>query len=196
MKKLSVYVLFVFALNCSLDNESVGQMDSTEVNSPTKSDAAYNNNTDESLEECLVSYPSNGYSPYDDIYGSGIYHQTENIIEVTSPTSRDIVFLLKDVYTGKIIRNEFIRSNSQFSLTKVPFGKYKFYYTYGTEWCVDQSFKSYDGAGNFSKDYAISKSEDLVDFEFEHGYYGTYTLKLQMALNGNLETESASEDEL
>lgn len=143
-----------------------------------------------------ISSPSNGYSPYDEIYGKGIYHQTDNAIEVTAPVQRDIVFLLKDLSTGRFIRNEFIRRGSTFSLTKIPYGNYKFYYTYGSGWSEEASFKSYARAGNFTIGYAISKSDDWRDFEFERDYYGTYTLKLQLVTNGNLETEAASEDEI
>lgn len=145
---------------------------------------------------CPVSYPSSGYSPYDAVYGSGIYHQTDNAIEVTAPIQRDIVFLLKDVNTGRMIRNEFIKSGAVFTLTKIPFGDYKFFYTYGSKWCEQATFKTYSNMGNFTSGYGISKSDDWIDFEFDRGYYGTYTLKLQMVSNGNLETEEASEDEI
>lgn len=143
-----------------------------------------------------ISSPSNGYSPYDEIYGKGIYHQTDNAVEVTAPKERDIVFLLKDLSTGRFIRNEYIRRGSTFSLTKIPYGNYKFYYTYGKGWAEEAEFKSIQSAGNFTVSYGISKSDDWRDFEFERGYYGTYTLKLQLVSNGNLETESASEDEI
>lgn len=43
-----------------------------------------------------ITQPNSGYSPYDSWYGKGIYHQTENSIEVTAPIERDIVFLLRD----------------------------------------------------------------------------------------------------
>lgn len=143
-----------------------------------------------------ISHPNNGYSPYDNIYGKGVYHQTNNTAKVTAPLQRDIVFLLKDLSTGRFIRNEFIRRGSTFSLTQIPYGSYKFYYTYGTEWSEQAPFKDYKNAGNFTKGYAISKSDEWKDVEFENGYSSTYTLVLQLVTNGNLETEAASEDEI
>lgn len=143
-----------------------------------------------------VSYPNNGYSPYDAIYGKGIYHQTGNSIKLTAPVQRDIVFLLKDLNSDRMIRNEFIRAGNTFSLTKIPYGDYKFYYTYGSHWSTQASFKDYSEMGNFTKNYGISKSDSWRDFECNNGYNSTYTLKLQLVSNGNLETKSASEDEI
>lgn len=140
--------------------------------------------------------PQNGTSPYDSHYGSGVYKQTDNSIEVTAPIQVDIVFLLKDLSTNQMIRNEFIRAGEIFTLTKVPYGRYKFYYTYGKGWSEEAPFKSKEGLGNFTRDEGLSTSDDPVDFEFNRGYYGTYTLKLQMVQNGNLETRKASENEI
>ena len=143
-----------------------------------------------------ITQPNSGYSPYDSWYGKGIYHQTENSIEVTAPIERDIVFLLRDLSSQRTIRNEYVRAGRTFSLTKIPFGNYKFYYTYGNDWSNLASFKDQEKLGNFTSNKGVSKSDDYRDFEFERGYSGAYTLKLQMVVGGNLETESATEDEL
>jgi hypothetical protein len=46
--------------------------------------------------------PINGFSPYENYYGKGIYHNdTENTIMVTAPTNKDIVILIEDVYSKK-----------------------------------------------------------------------------------------------
>jgi hypothetical protein len=143
-----------------------------------------------------ITQPNSGYSPYDSWYGKGIYHQTENSIEVTAPIERDIVFLLRDLSSQRTIRNEYVRAGRTFSLTKIPYGNYKFYYTYGNDWSNLASFKDQQKLGNFTSNKGVSKSDDYRDFEFERGYTGAYTLKLQMVVGGNLGTEAASEDEL
>jgi len=143
-----------------------------------------------------ITQPKSGYSPYDSWYGKGIYHQTENSIEVTAPNERDIVFLLRDLSSQRTIRNEYVRAGRTFSLTKIPYGNYKFYYTYGNDWSNLASFKDQEGLGNFTSNKGVSKSDEYRDFEFERGYTGAYTLKLQMVVGGNLETESATEDEI
>tara|TARA_B100000780_G_scaffold60389_1_gene38815 strand:- start:1311 stop:1943 length:633 start_codon:yes stop_codon:yes gene_type:complete len=140
--------------------------------------------------------PSNGNSPYDALYGSGVYHSTQNSILVTAPEQSDLVFLLKDLRSNRFIRNEFIRAGTKFNLTKIPYGRYKFYYSYGKGWSNLAPFKKGAAKGNFTIGKGVSKSDDRIDFEFENGYKGSYTLKLQMIENGNLSTEEASEDEL
>tara|TARA_B110000908_G_scaffold167003_1_gene219165 strand:+ start:1313 stop:1966 length:654 start_codon:yes stop_codon:yes gene_type:complete len=140
--------------------------------------------------------PSNGTSPYDALYGSGVYHSTQNSILVTAPEQSDLVFLLKDLRTYRTIRNEYIRAGTQFNLTKIPYGNYKFYYTYGKAWSSTAPFKKGAAKGNFTIGKGVSKSDDRIDFEFQQGKPSRYTLTLQMVENGNLSTEAASEDEL
>ena len=67
-----------------------------------------------------VTYtPSNGFSPYDKYFGKGVYNNSaDNTIYVKTPANRDIVFLLVDVYSKKVIRNEFIRAGTTFDLTE------------------------------------------------------------------------------
>lgn len=141
--------------------------------------------------------PSNGFSPYNSYYGKGVYNNsTNNTIKVTAPLRQDIVIMIKDVYSGKTIRNEYIRSGSVFSLTGIPFGSYKFIYLYGNDWSAEADFKSGLAKGNFLTDKGVGKSSKFYDVEFEVGYYGTYSLTLQLLSNGNLTTIEGSENDL
>lgn len=141
--------------------------------------------------------PENGYSPYNSYFGSGIYNNSaQNNVVVTAPEKADMVIFIRDVYSGKTIRNEYIRANSTFSLTGIPYGNYKFLYLYGRTWDANTDFKNGAAKGNFMNDRGVGKSDDSIDFEFKTGYTGTYTLKLQLIQNGNLETVPASEDEI
>ena len=103
---------------------------------------------------------------------------------------------IKDVYTNKRIRNEYIRAGSVFSLTSLPYGSYKFIYTYGKDWSSEAPFKGGVTYGNFLKDKGVSQSDKSIDVEFERGYYGTYSLTLQLFSNGNLTTVTANEDDI
>ena len=144
-----------------------------------------------------TSRPQNGFSPYDEYCGRGIYNNsTDNTIKVTAPLQADIVIFIKDVYTNKKIRNEYIRAGSVFSLTGIPYGSYKFVYTYGNDWSSEAPFKGGAAYGNFLKDKGVSKSNKSIDVEFERGYYGTYSLTLQLLSNGNLTTVSADESDI
>lgn len=141
--------------------------------------------------------PSNGFSPYDGYYGKGRYNNsTDNIIEVTAPSSKDIVFILEDIYSKKKIRNEYVRSGTKFSLTGIPYGTYKFYYSYGNDWSSNADFKGGLAKGNFLKNKGVGKSDKFYDVEFEEGYYGTYEIILQLISNGNLTTVEGTENDL
>ena len=141
--------------------------------------------------------PENGYSPYNSLFGSGFYNNsTGNTLNVTAPEEADMVIFIRDVYSGETIRNEYIRANTTFSLTGLPYGKLKFFYLYGRTWDANTDFKNGAAKGNFMNDRGVGKSDDAVDYNFKVGYVSTGTLKLQLIQNGNLETVSASEDEI
>ena len=143
------------------------------------------------------SRPVSGFSPYNSYYGKGIYNNsTDNTIEVTAPLNKDIVIMFKNIYSGRMVRNEYIRANTKFSLTGIPYGKYKFFYLYGDDWSSNANFKGGVAKGNFLKDKGVGKSDKYFDCEFEDGYYGTYSLKLQLYTNGNLSTVEGSESDL
>ena len=141
--------------------------------------------------------PINGFSPYNNYYGNGIYDNSAgNIIKVTAPISKDIVIMFKDIYSNRMIRNEYIRAGNLFSLTGVPYGNYKFFYIYGDDWSANADFKRGLAKGNFLKNKGVGKSDKFFDVEFENGFYGTYSLTLQLMSNGNLITVEGSEDDL
>ena len=141
--------------------------------------------------------PINGFSPYNNYYGNGIYDNSAgNIIKVTAPINKDIVIMFKDIYSNRMIRNEYIRAGNLFSLTGVPYGNYKFFYIYGDDWSANADFKRGLAKGNFLKNKGVGKSDKFFDVEFENGFYGTYSLTLQLMSNGNLITVEGSEDDL
>jgi hypothetical protein len=158
----------------------------------------FSNNPYSFIEEIVVTqtYPVNGTSPYNSYFGSGIYNDTQNSIIVNSPKNSDIVFLLKNAFSGKTIRNEFIRKNSTFELTEIPYGTYIFVYFSGTDWSYNESMKNGRIRGGFTKNKSFSKSEYSKDrMEFKTGYYGSYELTLTQVISGNLETQPADEDD-
>ena len=158
----------------------------------------FSNNSHSFIEEIVVTqtYPVNGTSPYNSYFGGGIYDDTQNSIIVNSPKNSDIVFLLKNAFSGKTIRNEFIRKNSTFELTDIPYGTYIFVYFSGTDWSYNESMKNGRIRGGFTKNKSFSKSEYSKDrMEFKTGYYGSYELTLTQVISGNLETQPADEDD-
>lgn len=151
----------------------------------------------EPIEIANTYTPANGFSPYDKYFGKGVYNNSaDNTIYVKTPANRDIVFLLVDVYSKKVIRNEFIRAGTTFDLTGIPYGTYSFKYFSGNKWSDDYPVNNGKYRGGFTKNNSFSKSDKWSDnMTFERGYYGSYTLTLTEVVGGNLETESTTEDD-
>ena len=141
--------------------------------------------------------PQNGYSPYDSYFGNGIYNNsTDNTLIINTPKSSNIIFLLKDIYSGKVIRNEYIRKNSRFSLTGIPYGRYELSYFSGNAWSGDLNVNNGKIKGGFTCNKSFSKNENANDrMDYPEGYYATNELTLTQVVNGNLETESINESE-
>lgn len=160
----------------------------------------YENNSYESIKDkpnYKISQPVNGFSPYDSYFGRGKYdYNALNTIIVHTPSTSNIVFLLKDVYSGKTIRNEYIRKNSTFNLTNIPYGTYTFSYFSGKNWSESKTLKNGRIKGGFTKNISFSKSDKVKDWmEFNEGYQGQYEITLTQVVGGNLETESTNEDD-
>ena len=181
--------MFIILSKCNSSNNSTVDRDSI-----TKSQLSVDTND---KDVYIFERPESGFSPYNSYYGKGIYNNsTDNTIEVTAPLNKDIVIMFKNIYSGRMVRNEYIRANTKFSLTGIPYGKYKFFYLYGDDWSSNANFKGGVAKGNFLKDKGVGKSDKYFDCEFEDGYYATYSLKLQLYTNGNLSTVEGSENDL
>ena len=142
-----------------------------------------------------VKFLQDGESPYDAIFGEGLYHNTQNSILVKASDSSDVVFILIDVVSGKRIRNEFINRGSTFELTKIPYGTYDYMYFSGINWS-DEIDLGIGVKGGFTKNGSFSKNSYSSDrIEFEQGYYGSYEITLYSVSNGNLETTKTSAED-
>ena len=189
-------IIIIFIISFLDQNDSNTSLSKDNVSSPVEVESVVT--APSTIKKKLPSLrPKNGFSPYNNLYGRGIYNNsTDNTIIVTAPVRADIVIFIKDIYSKRVIRNEYVRAGSVFSLTGVPFGTYKFIYIYGNNWSIDAPFKNGEAFGNFLSDKGVGKSDKFFDVEFEDGYYGTYSLTLQLMSNGNLTTVSGSEQEI
>lgn len=140
--------------------------------------------------------PKSGFSPYNNYFGKGIYHKTENSIVVTAPLKSHVVFIVIDAYSKKRIRNEFIRKGETFTMTKIPYGTYDYMYFTGRNWSNEVYINKGKVRGGF-KDYpSFSRNNDNQDqMKFKTGYYGSITIKLSQTIGGNLKMSNTSESD-
>ena len=190
LPSLIIFLIFIFFVNIfDSSSNKKPQLNDTSL------DEIYDLNIDKN--EVILKRPENGFSPYNSYCGFGVYDKsTENNIVVTAPKNYDIVIFIKNVNTGKNIRNEYIRSNSTFNLTSIPNGQFKFIYIYGNNWDDNADFKDGLYNGNFLNNKGVSKSDEKIDFKFKIGYTGSYSITLQLMSNGNLNTIKSNENDI
>ena len=147
-------------------------------------------------EEEKIRYcptPKNGESPYNAIFGRGIYSDyAENSFLIKNTQSSHAVVLLVNSYSGKKIRNEFIRKGSQFEMTKVPNGTYHLRWVSGNDWCPDIQFGSLKGG--FQTDMSFSETSDPKDRMTVTGYDG-WEVTLYAVVGGDVDVEGINQND-
>jgi len=133
---------------------------------------------------------SNGASPFDRCFGKGKY-AGQAWIKFDNSNSSDAIVSLVNVYSEKVIRNEYIKAGTSYKMTNVPTGTYYIKVYYGNDWNPTKTnFCSTLGA--FDNDERYSKSDnpkDYIDIENSSTGYSTWTITLYSVLNGNMSTE-------
>ena len=128
--------------------------------------------------------PENGFSPYDSYFGRGIYDKsTYNSFVIKNSNSTDAVVLLVDAYSGRKVRNEYIRKGETFSMTSVPNGTYFLRWMSGNYWSPDISIGNLKGG--FQRDLSASQSDDVEDWMRADGGV-EWTITLYTVSNGNI----------
>ena len=177
MRKYIFGIILIFALFEYLFNEN----------------SSVDRNDDErnvkKLEEIVFHpQPENGFSPYDSFFGRGIYNKSShNSFVIKNSNSTDAVVLLVDAYSGRKVRNEYIRKGEKFSMTSVPDGTYFLRWISGNYWSPDISIGILKGG--FQRDLSASQSDDVEDWMKADGGV-EWTITLYAVSNGNMDTES------
>lgn len=149
------------------------------------------------IEEVMVSGPlsevsrykgnrlKNGTSPFDELYGKGIYSDTKNSLLVVNQGSSDLVIFLVLDGSDKIIRNEYINAHSSFDMTQIPNSTCYIKYYYGHDWNPTRKTREII-TGGFESDeqYVVSDNpNDILSFDKkiqgDYFYYSSYELTLE-----------------
>ena len=189
-----VIILLSLFKFCDSNNESISDEDKldsfneeeTKQEPLEEKNNTYNYETDEEkIKYCPT--PKNGYSPYNSIFGKGIYsNYVDNSFLIKNTQSSHAVVLLVNSYTEKKIRNEFIRKGSQFEMTKVPNGTYHLRWVSGNDWCNDIRLGNLNGG--FQSDVSFSETSDPTDRMTVSGYDG-WEVTLYAVIGGDVDVE-------
>jgi hypothetical protein len=170
------------------------------INSDSNSES---NNTRETVtererepEKPVIDYypqPENGFSPYNDYFGRGLYNNDSgNEFVIKNSNSTDAVVLLVNAYSGKKVRNEYIRKGSTFSMTGVPDGTYYLQWSSGNSWSPKKVVGNL--VGGFQEDISFAKTENSNDWMTVDGYM-QWTVTLYSVTGGDVETDNISASE-
>lgn len=152
------------------------------------------NNTLPPFPPFVEPTPRNGYSPYDKYFSKGIYNNSSgNSFKIENSNETDAVVLLVNAYSGKKIRNEFVRKGTTFEMSGVPNGTYYLEWFSGTDWWgglkVGTNFK-----GGFQTKASFTKTKDASDWMKVEGYQ-IWTVTLYSVAGGDVESEKINAED-
>ena len=137
--------------------------------------------------------PDNGFSPYNQYFGKGVYNNSSgNEFVIKNSNNTHAVVLLVNAYSGKKIRNEFVRKGTNFSMTGVPNGTYYLEWFSGDDWSPNHKIGKY--LGGFQSDASFTKTRDSSDWMAVSGYQ-QWTVTLYSVTGGDVESESINANE-
>jgi len=179
MKKLLLLCILI-SFSCESDTKKKSTSSSTPV---------------QKEEKTLKYYPTpeNGFSPYDQYFGKGIYNNsTNNEFVIKNSNNTHAVVLLVNAFSGEKIRNEFIRKGSTFSMTGVPNGTYYFEWFSGDDWSPEHKIGNY--VGGFQTKASFTKTSDSKDWMKVDGYM-QWTITLYSVVGGDVESQSINPED-
>jgi curved DNA-binding protein CbpA len=138
--------------------------------------------------------PENGFSPYNNYFGQGVYENgTNNEFVIKNSNQSDAIVCLVDYTTDLKIRNEFIRKGSTFKLSNVPDGTYYLAWFSGNDWSPHKIMMG-NVEGGFQTDTNFSKSDSPSDLMECYGDR-RWTITLYSVVNGNMNQTEMSEND-
>ncbi|NID13515.1 hypothetical protein [Fibrivirga algicola] len=157
------------------------------------SEPAVNSYQESQLSAYAGNQLNNGDSPFNSCFSQGIYEGQAYIVFENS-NDYDAVVCLVEVYSGRTVRNEYIRAGSDFKMSRIPTGTYYLKVYYGKDW--NPKKQNFCGTyGGFETGEHFSKSDDTTDYlqvENSEFSYSTGRVTLYTVPGGNMSTESTN----
>lgn len=139
---------------------------------------------EEPVSEFLGNMLKNGASPYDELYGKGVYSETQHSLKIINSGSTDVIVMLIEKEGDKMIRNEYVQAKSEYNMTKIPNSICYTKYYYGLDWNPDRKTKGIvTGGFDNEEQFVISdKLGDMLMFQVKNDGQYTYSSNFEITL--------------
>jgi hypothetical protein len=125
---------------------------------------------------------TNGSSPFDKVYGSGLTSNTSNTLLVKNQSGSDVIVFLKSVDNQQIIRNHYVRAQSQYLIKDIPNLTCYTKFYYGKDWNPTRKVKGILAGGFDTREDFVDTEKDIMEFrEYEQGNY-IYSSQFEITL--------------
>lgn len=150
-------------INLEQDKDYIDKFEDVAISGPLEKKSEYEGN---SLD--------NGSSPFNPIYGKGLYRNTQHSLKIRNQGNIDVIIFLVSLKDNKVIRNEYVKAHSVFDLTKIPNSVCYVKFYYGKNWNPIRKTKNIVTGGFDNEEQHIISSNEEDIFEFKEDIRGDY----------------------
>lgn len=139
---------------------------------------------EEPISEYIGNKLENGSSPFDELYGKGVYSVTRHSLKIINSGSSDVIVMLIDKEEDIMIRNQYVQAKSEYEMKKIPNSICYTKYYYGKDWNPERKTKG-TITGGFDNDeqFVISdKLGDILTFQVTSDEQYTYSSNFEITL--------------
>lgn len=157
------------------------------------------NSPEQIISEYAGNQLYNGASPYSNYFGQQSYDYNSNCwLVFKNGNQTDAVVCLENTYSGRIIRNVYIRAGTRFKMENIPTGTYMVKSIHGNDWNPYKTLNNGQIVGAFDTDMHFSVSDNQDDWikVENNGYsYTTGEITLYTVSHGNMQQRNINSKE-
>jgi len=135
----------------------------------------------------------NGASPFNSCFGKNLYGGHAKLT-VKNGSASDAIICIYCVDNDRTIRNSYIRTNSNFTISSIPQGNYKIRVFYGNDWNPTLT-NDCGGKGSFESSTSFSEFDRTEYFEDGDNGYTVASITLYSVIGGNASSSSIDKSE-
>ena len=174
------------SISITSDNNSDPKSYTSTVNK-TSIDSSVKSSTNKFTPLVVSKYKGNqlkdGASPLSSCFGKGIYNGNAKLT-IKNGGNSDAIICLFSISDDRTIRNEYVRKNSNFTMSNIAQGNYSIRVFYGNDWNPNLE-NSCGTKGNFESDVNFAEFDGTEYFEDNERGYTNATITLYTVAGGN-----------